>query len=251
LSEPPAAKPSAALPHDLGPAPFFKPRYDRPDILRDPEAYRDWLNAYALNQVAPPIIGGEGASARAERKWYVVLTQPRAEYEVCRQLRGARDIMACAPLRRFWQTRLKPNGHRKRVKMTEALLSRYVFVELPIRPGDNTPFDLVLNSIRHTCEFLGADHPMPIAGREVRLLVKREQAGEFDETMTRKKQKNDFCRGPFAWIVPGAAVQIEDGPMAETTGLVQYVDRARGRAKIDIAIGLVDLDFVQFSALIA
>lgn len=230
---------------------FRAPRYGRPDPKRDPDAYMHWLVTEREMPRAPgelaPLPWVEEAytigpiAAPAERKWFVVVTDPQREKQVVDQV-VEMELEAVAPEARIWCRKAIGSG---RARVTRPLLPRYVLVNLPVEK-----FGVIRHQIRYVRDFLGGLAPLSIPADEVKDLVMREARGEFDETVTREGKGVLFATSVFGWIRREARVFVTKGPFASFPGIIEMVDRERGRAKVAVSIfgrpTPVELEFDQF-----
>lgn len=231
--------------------PFRAPRYGRPDPMREPDAYMHWLvteremprapgelvklpwveDVYTIGPVAVP----------AERKWFVVVTEPAKERSVCDDLR--RDgIEPFSPLVRS----LAFKRGRKRI-LTRPLLPRYVFAGLP-QPLPSFRAILDVDGAR---EILGhSGSPVELPRAIIDDLRRRDADGEWDDT---QRQAKGYGREPAArqwkWVKADALVCVLSGPFKHFHGIIEAVDAGRKLAKVGIAIfgrvSPVELQFDQ------
>lgn len=229
--------------------PFRAPRYGRPDIQREPDAYMRWLVEHVAEPAGelrplelPMIEDVYTIGPKAERKWFVVVTDPQKERSVCDDLR--RDgIEPFAPLIRSAIIR----KGKKRI-VSRQLLPRYVFAGLP---QPQPPFRVVLEA-HGARELLGrSGSPVEVPACVVEDLRRRDAEGEFDETepATKKGYGKEPTKRKWKWVKPGAWVRVVKGPFASFNGIVEEVDAGRKRAKVGMSIfgrvSPVELEFDQ------
>lgn len=220
------------------PGPFRAPRFARPDILREPDAYVRWVvehmsePASDLRPLEMPMVEDVYTivpeAAPAERKWFVVVTEPQKERSVCDDLR--RDgIEPFAPLVRSTLVR----EGKKRI-VTRPLLPRYVFAGLPL---PLPPFRAVLKA-HGAREILGrSGSPVEVPVAIVAALKYRDEEGEWDDT---QRQKKGYGKEPAArqwkWVKPDALVRVLSGPFKNFNGMIEEVDAGRKLVRVGIAI---------------
>lgn len=230
-------------------------KHNRPDMWTDPDGYMAWL----LDHVARPDDGPKlpwiedsyviGPCAAPQKRWHVIVTEPSKERTVADDLKRG-NIDPFLPERRTFRKR----SHRssdKRIPMSRPLMPGYVFAAVETTRNA----EWVLGSCRHAIDFLRKGLSAAIIpASEVRHLQDRESAGDFDQTVVRKKGwGREAAVGPYAWILPGQRVHILDGPFASFDGVVEAVDFGRHVAKIRVEVfgrpTPVQHEFAQFELL--
>lgn len=222
---------------------FWRARYGRPDPMRDPDGYMRWLvgepsGGDDLRPLSFPMIDDAytigPSAAPAEKRWFVVVTEPQKERSVCDDL--ARDgIESFVPkLKLFKRRRVNDIAS---IVYERPLLPRYVFAGATEAAGGI----LRVMDYRHAFDVLRrSGEPAAIPTKEIESLRHREEAGEFDKT------------GPPLWIVEGIGIKVTDGPFASFGGTVDKVDRVRRRVRAEVMIfgrmTRVDLRIGQFEA---
>lgn len=235
---------------DLGEGAFWRPRYglprDQPNPKLDPDGYVRWLTDNAdpgsLQPLAFPMVEdvytvGPG-SAPAEKTWFVVVTEPRCESGVAREIEHVDDG---SPREGFeaLNIQLKTIEVRRgrKVEACRPLFPRYVFAGLA-RPQKDLTVVRGADGAREVLGRCGA--PLAVPVEIIADLRKRELAGEFDET------------GPPKWIVEGADLRVIEGPFASFPGVVEKINRRRRFIKAGISIfgriTRIELGFGQFEA---
>ena len=146
--------------------------------------------ARALTGAEMPLVEGiYSIKAREARdKWFVIFTAPQYERRVCQAL-VARAVSHYLPRARRWKRQSRRAKHQREPKrhVTEPLLTRYVFAELPadeLHFGRITDLDGVHSIL--------SDSKGPVFVREdlVKEIARREEAGEFDDTRPYVVQTN-------------------------------------------------------------
>lgn len=233
---------------------FRAPRFGRPDVLREPDAWMSWVIAERELPRAPgeldPLPWVEDVftigpvAAPAERKWFVVVTEPQKERSVCDDLR--RDgIEPFAPLVRSIAIK-----RRRKCVIERPLLPRYVFAGMP-QPQPSFRVILKAHGAREILRHAGCPAAVPTA--IIDDLRRRDADGEWDDT---QRQAKGYGKEPavrqWKWIKPDAQVRVLAGPFKFYHGVVEEVDAGRKLAKVGIAIfgrvSPVELAFDQIEA---
>ena len=177
-----------------------------------------------------PVAGG-----RAKR-WYIVHAYSNFEKKVAESIREKAEQTGLSDL---FEEILVPTE-----KVVEVRRGRKVDAERKFFPGyvlvkmdlTDQAYHLIRNTPKVT-GFLGADNkPSPISEREALRIIQQVQEG-----IERPK--------PSVSFEVGEQVRVSDGPFASFSGIVQDVDEARARLKIDVSIfgraTTVDLEYGQ------
>lgn len=240
---------------DLIAAPRHGVRFDRPDIVREPLRYVQWLldpegpvqqrgdlHPLELPMVEDVYTIGPKA-APVDRQWLVVVTEPQRERVVADEL--TRDgIETYVPVRKAFSRAM---GGRRRT-LTRALLPGYAFAA-PAEVAGAISVIMDADSARSVLPH--PDAPRTVPGEEIERLRRLEDAGEFDETQIgRKGWDKANPTGTLAWIRKGAQIWVTDGPFATFPGIVERVDAGRRRVMAALAIfgqeTPVELEYTQF-----
>lgn len=175
------------------------------------------------------------AGGRAKR-WYIVHAYSNFEKKVAESIREKAEQTGLSDL---FEEILVPTE-----KVVEVRRGRKVDAERKFFPGyvlvkmdlTDQAYHLIRNTPKVT-GFLGADNkPSPISEREALRIMQQVQEG-----IERPK--------PSVSFEVGEQVRVSDGPFASFSGVVQDVDEARARLKIDVSIfgraTTVDLEYGQ------
>ena len=177
----------------------------------------------------------EGHAGRPKR-WYIVHAYSNFEKKVADSIREKAEQTGLADL---FEEILVPTE-----KVVEVRRGRKVDAERKFFPGyvlvkmdlTDQAYHLIRNTPKVT-GFLGADNkPSPISENEALRIMRQVQEG-----IERPK--------PSVSFEVGEQVRVSDGPFASFSGIVQDVDEARARLKIDVSIfgraTTVDLEYGQ------
>ncbi|PZQ10190.1 MAG: transcription termination/antitermination protein NusG [Ancylobacter novellus] len=175
------------------------------------------------------------AGGRSKR-WYIVHAYSNFEKKVAESIREKAEQTGLSDL---FEEILVPTE-----KVVEVRRGRKVDAERKFFPGyvlvkmdlTDQAYHLIRNTPKVT-GFLGADNkPSPISEREALRIMQQVQEG-----IERPK--------PSVSFEVGEQVRVSDGPFASFSGVVQDVDEARARLKIDVSIfgraTTVDLEYGQ------
>ncbi len=176
-----------------------------------------------------------GVGGRPKR-WYIVHAYSNFEKKVAESIREKAEQTGLGDL---FEEILVPTE-----KVVEVRRGRKVDAERKFFPGyvlvkmdlTDQAYHLIRNTPKVT-GFLGADNkPSPISEREALRIIQQVQEG-----IERPK--------PSVSFEVGEQVRVSDGPFASFSGIVQDVDEARARLKIDVSIfgraTTVDLEYGQ------
>lgn len=229
---------------------FWRPRYGRPDPMRDPDGYMRWLvgepTGGDLQPISFPMIDDAytigPSAAPAEKRWFVVVTEPRHETQVAHEIRETEDG---SPREGFdvLNIRLRTIEVRRQRKreVDRPLFPGYVFAGLA-RPLAGFS---VIHDIDGTRGILGRyGAPLPVPTAIVDALRAREAAGEFDKTVLFRWMEN------MEWVVPGIKIRVSEGPFEGLPGVIQRINRGRQHVRAELSIfgrpTAVELRFAQF-----
>jgi transcriptional antiterminator NusG len=170
------------------------------------------------------------------KRWYIVHAYSNFEKKVAESIREKAEQTGLSDL---FEEILVPTE-----KVVEVRRGRKVDAERKFFPGyvlvkmdlTDQAYHLIRNTPKVT-GFLGADNkPSPISEREALRIMQQVQEG-----IERPK--------PSVSFEVGEQVRVSDGPFASFSGIVQDVDEARARLKIDVSIfgraTTVDLEYGQ------
>jgi transcriptional antiterminator NusG len=170
------------------------------------------------------------------KRWYIVHAYSNFEKKVADSIREKAEQTGLADL---FEEILVPTE-----KVVEVRRGRKVDAERKFFPGyvlvkmdlTDQAYHLIRNTPKVT-GFLGADNkPSPISENEALRIMRQVQEG-----IERPK--------PSVSFEVGEQVRVSDGPFASFSGIVQDVDEARARLKIDVSIfgraTTVDLEYGQ------
>lgn len=170
------------------------------------------------------------------KRWYIVHAYSNFEKKVADSIREKAEQTGLSDL---FEEILVPTE-----KVVEVRRGRKVDAERKFFPGyvlvkmdlTDQAYHLIRNTPKVT-GFLGADNkPSPISEREALRIIQQVQEG-----IERPK--------PSVSFEVGEQVRVSDGPFASFSGIVQDVDEARARLKIDVSIfgraTTVDLEYGQ------
>ncbi|MGA0531776.1 transcription termination/antitermination protein NusG [Hansschlegelia sp. KR7-227] len=178
----------------------------------------------------------DGQAAGRPKRWYIVHAYSNFEKKVADSIREKAEQTGLADL---FEEILVPTE-----KVVEVRRGRKVDAERKFFPGyvlvkmdlTDQAYHLIRNTPKVT-GFLGADNkPSPISENEALRILRQVQEG-----IERPK--------PSVSFEVGEQVRVSDGPFASFSGIVQDVDEARARLKIDVSIfgraTTVDLEYGQ------
>ena len=178
----------------------------------------------------------EGHTGGRPKRWYIVHAYSNFEKKVADSIREKAEQTGLADL---FEEILVPTE-----KVVEVRRGRKVDAERKFFPGyvlvkmdlTDQAYHLIRNTPKVT-GFLGADNkPSPISENEALRIMRQVQEG-----IERPK--------PSVSFEVGEQVRVSDGPFASFSGIVQDVDEARARLKIDVSIfgraTTVDLEYGQ------
>ncbi|MFC7052640.1 transcription termination/antitermination protein NusG [Hansschlegelia quercus] len=170
------------------------------------------------------------------KRWYIVHAYSNFEKKVADSIREKAEQTGLSDL---FEEILVPTE-----KVVEVRRGRKVDAERKFFPGyvlvkmdlTDQAYHLIRNTPKVT-GFLGADNkPSPISENEALRIMRQVQEG-----IERPK--------PSVSFEVGEQVRVSDGPFASFSGIVQDVDEARARLKIDVSIfgraTTVDLEYGQ------
>jgi transcriptional antiterminator NusG len=170
------------------------------------------------------------------KRWYIVHAYSNFEKKVADSIREKAEQTGLSDL---FEEILVPTE-----KVVEVRRGRKVDAERKFFPGyvlvkmdlTDQAYHLIRNTPKVT-GFLGADNkPSPISENEALRIIRQVQEG-----IERPK--------PSVSFEVGEQVRVSDGPFASFSGIVQDVDEARARLKIDVSIfgraTTVDLEYGQ------
>ena len=174
-------------------------------------------------------------------RWVVVHTLPGREERVVEALVGA-GVTHYLPRLKRWQKQSKKQKHQKEPKrhVVRPLLPRYLFAALPVTDDGLDPG--ILAAVAHADGVhvvLRDDRgPLQVAGRLIEVISEREAAGDFDDTVSKKRRRNKRRMRTITvhkWAVEGAHVQVMKGPFAQFFAVVEEVV-SEGRLKVGVSI---------------
>lgn len=178
----------------------------------------------------------EAQTGGRPKRWYIVHAYSNFEKKVADSIREKAEQTGLSDL---FEEILVPTE-----KVVEVRRGRKVDAERKFFPGyvlvkmdlTDQAYHLIRNTPKVT-GFLGADNkPSPISEREALRIIQQVQEG-----IERPK--------PSVSFEVGEQVRVSDGPFASFSGIVQDVDEARARLKIDVSIfgraTTVDLEYGQ------
>jgi transcription antitermination factor NusG len=176
-----------------------------------------WLDQVNAGLAISMVDGVYSIKKPTQKAWYVVYTNPRCEG---RAEKGflEKGFGSYVPKSVEWRKPVK-RGRKKLAldrRLVRPLLTRYVFIELPVSERGDVPFGLV-RAIDGVQEFVGTcDGPIVLPPAVVTSIRKREARGEFDRTVKGKK-------GVIApkWAAIGGVVRVADGPFASFCGMIK------------------------------
>lgn len=178
----------------------------------------------------------DAAVGGRRKRWYIVHAYSNFEKKVAESIREKAEQTGLSDL---FEEILVPTE-----KVVEVRRGRKVDAERKFFPGyvlvkmdlTDQAYHLIRNTPKVT-GFLGADNrPSPISDAEAGRIIQQVQEG-----IERPK--------PSVSFEVGENVRVSDGPFASFSGVVQDVDEARARLKIDVSIfgraTTVDLEYGQ------
>lgn len=168
---------------------------------------------------ALPLIDDIYSIRTSRREWFVVYTNPKCEERAATGFM-AKGLASYVPKSTSWRRQSRREIHQKKPKerISRPLLTRYVFVELPVIRGDQIPFGAI-RAIDGVREIVGtSDGPLVLARDLVEDIKQREGSGEFDDTVR-------YGRRTIApkWATLGAAAQLKEGPFAGFMAVIEEI----------------------------